>query len=51
MDGTRAKKKIEIKEENLTFYANCFFLNINALLCKHDVFAELYFLENFLRRN
>lgn len=52
MDGTRVKKKIG-KEENLTFYANCFFSQYNALLyvnmtCLPNV---IYFLENFLRRN
>ena len=32
MDGkTRGKKKIGIKEEHLTFYANCFFLDV--MLC------------------
>lgn len=51
MDGTRAKKKIEIKEEKFNILCELFFSQHNALLCKHDVFAELYFLENSLRRN
>lgn len=50
--NTCKKKKIG-KEENLTFYANCFFSQYNVLLyvnmtCLPNV---IYFLENFLRRN